>query len=151
MHDLVHCQLASLEPRVSGLQEGNHPAVVLCHPCMMSCNISGKAKCVPPALGRLLSAQDQSLYCLCRRKERRPCRLSLSLSLSPSRHCRLRHHRSSLPRQKASRLWSCPCLSLSSFSRPSQALRASPTASLPPPPPERSQPARCRTTRCPCS
>lgn len=148
MHGLVHSQLASIKPRDSGLQEGNHPAVVLHHPLMMSYNISGRAECVP-SLGRLLSAQDQSLYCLCRRKERRPCRLSLS----PSRHChlRLRRHRSSLPRQKASRLWSCPCLSLSSFSRPSQALRASPTASLPPPPPETSQPARCRTTRCPCS
>ena len=88
------------------------------------------------------------MHWFCRRKERRPRRLRLS----PSRHCRLRRrHLSSLPRRKASRLWSCPCLSLSSFSRPSPALRASPTASLPPPRPETSQPARCRTTRCPCS
>lgn len=53
VHDIAHCQLASHKLRNSELQEGNHPAVVLCHPRMMSWNLSGKAECVPPVRAAL--------------------------------------------------------------------------------------------------
>lgn len=47
MRGRVHCRLVSLKPRNPELQEGNHRAVVLCHPRMMSWKLPGKAQCDP--------------------------------------------------------------------------------------------------------